>query len=174
MPVLLDCGDTLADESTEEKNERGETQRAELIPGADALVRELKLRGHPLALCADGPAATFTNILGQHGIYECFDTFAISGDVGVSKPDALMFRTALDGLGIGEDDYESAVMVGNNLERDIAGANALGLTTVFLAWSNKRRKTPESDLETPDFTIQRPLDLLDILDCVVSPPGFDR
>jgi len=55
-------------------------------------------------------------------------------------------------------------MVGNNLERDIAGANALGLVTVFLAWSDKRRKTPETDLETPDFTIQHPLELLDVLD----------
>ena len=161
--ILLDCGDTLANELTEVKNERGETLRADLIPGADTLVRELKQRGHPLALCADGPVATFKNILTQHGIYDCFDAFAISGAVGVSKPDERMFRAALEGLGVVDADYSSAIMVGNNLERDIAGANALGLTTVFLTWSNKRRKTPETPLEEPTYTIQNPLDLLDIL-----------
>lgn len=162
-PILLDCGDTLADESTEQKNVLGETQRADLIPGAREMVLELKRRGHPLALCADGPVDTFDNILTQHELYDCFDAFAISGNLGVSKPDARMFRTALDGLGVKEADYGSAVMVGNNLERDIAGANALGLITVFLAWSDKRRKTPESDLEMPNFTIQNPLELLDIV-----------
>jgi FMN phosphatase YigB (HAD superfamily) len=162
-PVLLDCGDTLANEITEVKNERGETLHADLIPGADTLVRELSQRGHPLALCADGPVATFENILNQHKIYDCFDTFAISGAVGVQKPDERMFRTALEGLDVHPKDYGSAIMVGNNLERDIAGANALGLTTVFLAWSSKRRKTPETRLETPDHTIQNPLDLLELL-----------
>lgn len=162
--ILLDCGDTLVDESTEQKNERGESLRADLIPGAGKLVRQLKRRGHPLALCADGPVATFENILTQHGLYGCFDAFAISEAVGVEKPDERMFRAALDGLNVDSAHYENAVMVGNNLERDIAGANAFGLNTVFLAWSNKRRKTPESDLETPDFTIQQPLELLDVLD----------
>jgi FMN phosphatase YigB (HAD superfamily) len=162
--ILLDCGDTLVDESTEQKNEFGESLRAELIPGADRLVIELKQRSHPLALCADGPVATFENVLTQHGLYGYFDAFAISETVGVTKPDARMFQAALDRLDIAHADYPETVMVGNNLERDIAGANAFGLTTVFLAWSDKRRKTPESDLEKPDYTIQAPLELLDILD----------
>ena len=162
--ILLDCGDTLVDESTEQKNEFGESLRAELIPGADRLVIELKQRSHPLALCADGPVATFENVLTQHGLYGYFDAFAISETVGVDKPDARMFQAALDGLNIAPVDYAETIMVGNNLERDIVGANAFGLTTVFLAWSNKRRKTPEYDLEKPDYTIQTPLELLYILD----------
>ncbi len=163
IAILLDCGDTLADESTEQKNELGESLRADLIPGARDLVLELKRRKHPLALCADGPLATFENILTQHGLYNCFDTFAISESVGVTKPDERMFRAALDGLDVDPAHYGQAVMVGNNLKRDIAGANALGLITVFLSWSDRRRKVPESDLETPNFTIQQPLELLDVL-----------
>ena len=164
-PVLLiDCGDTLADESTEQKNERGETLYADLIPGAAELIHELKRRDYRLALCADGPVATFENILNQHGLWNCFDAFAISEAVGVSKPDERMFRTALDTLDVDPVHYAQTVMVGNNLERDIAGANALGLITVFLSWSDKRRKTPLSDLETPDVTIQKPLDLIEVLE----------
>ena len=34
---------------------------------------------------------------------------------------------------------ELVVMVGNNLERDIAGANRLGLISVFLHWTERRR-----------------------------------
>jgi putative hydrolase of the HAD superfamily len=41
--IFLDCGDTLVDEATEVKDALEVSQRADLIPGADELVRELKL-----------------------------------------------------------------------------------------------------------------------------------
>ena len=55
-------------------------------------------------------------------------------------------------------------MVGNNLERDIAGANALGLISVWLDWAPRRSKTPADALEVPDYTIKSPLELLGVLD----------
>ena len=57
--ILLDGGDTLAADSTEQTNTLGETQQADLIPGAREMVLELKRRVHPLPLCADGPVAMF-------------------------------------------------------------------------------------------------------------------
>ena len=104
MAICLDCGDTLVDEATEEK-ENEVSLRADLIPGADELMHELKRRGYPLALVADGPAATFTNNLEPHGLYILFDAYAISEELKVSKPDSKMFHHALDKLGINEDDY---------------------------------------------------------------------
>ena len=67
--ILLDCGDTIVDENTEVKDERGATLRAELIPGAD------------------GYTDTFRNALGQHGLYDYFEVRAISEEVGVAEPD---------------------------------------------------------------------------------------
>ena len=55
-------------------------------------------------------------------------------------------------------------MVGNNLERDIKGANALGIISVWLNWSPRRSKIPADDSEVPQYTILQPLELLDVID----------
>jgi putative hydrolase of the HAD superfamily len=161
--IFMDCGDTLIDEATEVK--QGEVSlRAELIPGAAESVRALKALGYPLALVADGPAATFTNNLGPYGLYELFDAYAISEEVGVSKPDARMFLRALEALGIAPDEYGQVAMVGNHLERDIAGANRLGLVSVWLNWSPRRSKIPADAWEQPDYTIHTPWELVALLE----------
>ena len=166
--VLLDAGDTLVDEATQVTVD-GEIVRAELIPGAAALVGALAGRW-PLALVADGPRSTFANVLGhQHGLLDAFDALAISGDVGVEKPDPAMFTTALDALGVGADGRAQVVMVGNNLRRDIAGAKALGLTTVWIDWAPRRRKVPRTPDEHPDHTIAEPLELLAVLERLEAP-----
>ena len=96
------------------------------------MVKGLVERGYTIALVADGPEATFKNALGQHGLYHYFAAKAISELVGVSKPDPKMFEYTLGKLGISRSEYGNVVMVGNNLERDIKGANRLGIISVFL------------------------------------------
>jgi HAD superfamily hydrolase (TIGR01549 family) len=163
LAVCLDCGDTLIDEATEEKNEHEVSLRADLIPGADTLLHELKRLGYPLALVADGPADTFKNNLGPYGLYDLFDVYAISEEVGVSKPDRKMFDVALSQLDIAEDAYGQVIMVGNNLSRDIRGANHLGMISVWLDWAPRRSKIPADSTEAPDYTIKMPMELLPIL-----------
>jgi HAD superfamily hydrolase (TIGR01549 family) len=164
LAICLDSGDTLVDEATEIKDAQGVTQQAELIPGAYELVWALKARGYPLALVADGPVGTFRNVLPAHGLWEAFDAFAISGEVGVEKPAARMFQTALQQLGITPADYDRTLMVGNYLARDIKGANALGMISVWLDWAPRRPKIPADASERPRYRIQQPLDLLPLLD----------
>jgi len=164
LAICFDCGDTLIDEATEIKDGAEIALSANLIPGADEVVRQLKQRGYKLALIADGPAATFRNLLRQHSLTDCFDAFAISELLGVEKPHPLMFRHALDALGISAADYGQTVMVGNNLARDIKGANSVGMISVWLDWASRRSKTPANHLEIPRYTITLPLDLLLVID----------
>lgn len=111
--VFLDCGDTLADEGTEAKDEATEiVSSADLIPGAENLTRRLLARGYRLALVADGPRETFVNILGQHGLWNDFEAHVISGDLGVAKPHRRMFETALTTLGLPAEAAGRVVMVG--------------------------------------------------------------
>ena len=127
-------------------------------------MRELKQRGYTIALVADGPAGTFVNNLSPYGIYELFDAYAISGILGVEKPHPQMFQHALEALGVLAEDYQHVIMVGNNLERDIKGANGMGLISVWLDW-NPQWVKPNADVsETPKYTIKQPLDLLTLLD----------
>jgi putative hydrolase of the HAD superfamily len=163
LAVCLDCGDTLVDESTEIKDERGVVLQAELIPGAGDMVRTLKQSGYQLALVADGPVATFRNVLTAYNLFHLFDAQAISEQVGVSKPDVRIFTHALDRLGIAPQDYGRVVMVGNNLGRDIKGANQLGLISVWLDWSPRRSKIPTDPTEIPQHTIKSPAELLPLL-----------
>jgi putative hydrolase of the HAD superfamily len=162
--VCLDSGDTLVDEGTEVKT--GEVVlHAGLIPGAAEMMRQLQADGYVLALVADGPTATFENIFDmQYGLWDVFSAFAISGAVGVNKPDARMFETVLVALDIPPSNYGGAVMVGNNLERDIKGANAIGMISIWMNWSRRRSHTPADDNEIPDYSISTPLDLPGLLE----------
>src|SRR4051812_9611059 len=164
LAICLDCGDTLVDEATEVKTPDGVSQRAELIPGADEVMHALKQRGYPLALVADGPAATFPNNLHPYGLYDLFDVFGISEHVGVDKPHPDIFHHALKQLSIEPANYGRVLMVGNNLERDIKGANQLGIISVWLDWAPRRSKIPADASEVPQHTIKLPLDLLPIID----------
>lgn len=165
--IFLDCGDTLIDERTEIKSPGSEVvTAAELIPGAREMVEALRRQGHRLVLVADGPRQTFVNMLTHHGLWDHFDAHVISEDVGALKPDARMFDTALTAIGLTRADTWRTVMVGNNLSRDIKGANDLGITSVFMAWSSLRSHEPVSPDEVPDYKIVSPDELPALLDQV--------
>ena len=53
----------------------------------------------------------------------------VSEDVGVGKPDAVMFEAALAAAGVRP---EEAVMVGNDVARDVAGARAAGIRAIWI------------------------------------------
>lgn len=169
--ICFDFGDTLADEATEKKDAAGVTLRAELIPGAAALLHELKRRGYRLALVADGYPGTYRNVLTQHGLYDCFDALTISEELGVCKPHERMFTDALDRLGVPRALYSQTMMVGNYLERDIKGANEVGMISVWLDWAPRRPKAPADNSERPHYTIRTPLDLLAVIEAVEASPA---
>jgi len=164
--VLLDSGDTIIDEGTEVKDGNGIVLSAELIPSADTMMQGLFEGGYKLALVADGEVRSFENVLGHHGLYDLFKTRAISETIGVLKPEKQMFLTALDTLKIDAQDYANTVMVGNNLERDIKGANALGIESIWLDWAPRRSKTPADASEEPGYTIKLPKELLTVLEMI--------
>ncbi len=162
--IFFDLGDTLIDEGSEVKDSEGTTLHADVIPGMAAAVHHLKERGHRLALVADSRPDTPPNVLRQHGLFGLFETLAISEVVGASKPDPLIFQAALDALGISTQDYGRVVMVGNNLERDVVGANRLGLISVFLHWTERRRTQPLTTEEHPRHTVHTASELVALIE----------
>ncbi|MCI3927679.1 HAD family hydrolase [Paenibacillus sp. TRM 82003] len=162
--VFLDSGDTIIDEGTEVRDEHDIVVRADVIPGADEMVKTLKARGYTISLVADGYALSFQNMFRQHGIYDCFDAFITSEHVRASKPSPRMFKAAMGALDLEPADAGRIVMVGNNLSRDIRGANALGLTSVHLDWTPRYPRTPADESERPDYVIHEPLELLELVE----------
>ena len=162
--LLFDLGDTIMLEETEIKDDQGTTLRAELVPGMAQALRRLKAQGHRLALVADTRPDTPANVLRQHGLYDVFDAFAISEVVGASKPDPRILHAALDALGIAARDYGRVVMMGNNLERDIVGANRLGLISVFFHINERRRTRPLTEDEAPRYTVTSAHELIALIE----------
>lgn len=162
--VFLDSGDTIIDEGTEIRDEHDVVIKANVIPGADTMVKTLAERGYTLALVADGLAQSFKNMFIQHGIYDYFTTMIYSETIKASKPSPRMFKAAIGALDLNESDCSRIVMVGNNLSRDIKGANQMGIISVHLDWTPRYPKTPADESERPDYTISQPLELIDLIE----------
>lgn len=139
-------------EETEQKVD-GVTKAAELVPDMADLLHYLKQQGHRLALVADTRVGTYRNVLNQHGLFELFDAFAISDEVCAEKPDRRIFLHALDRLGIPQGDWNRVVMVGNNLARDVRGANDLGLISVWMVWNPDYPTEASAREEEPLFQV---------------------
>ena len=163
--ILFDLGDVIMREDTEVKLD-GVTQRADLHPDMADLMRDLHRQGIPLGLVADTRDGTYRNVLNQHGLYELFDVFAISDHVGVEKPDRLMFAHALEAVGIPEADWGEVAMVGNNLAKDIRGANALGLISIWFVWNQRYPIACADDDETPDYQVSTAVSLAALINAL--------
>jgi putative hydrolase of the HAD superfamily len=74
----------------------------------------------------------------------------VSGALGVAKPDVRAFRAAMALVG------PSAVMIGDDPRADIAGAQAVGLETVWM----RRGRTWPAERPLPTRIIDRLEDLL--------------
>ncbi|NIK68114.1 HAD-IA family hydrolase [Paenibacillus sp. BK720] len=162
--IFLDCGDTIIDEGTEVRDEHGVVIEGKVIPGADEMVRTLAERGYRLAIVADGLAQSFKNLLSINGLYDYFEVLIYSEQMKAEKPDPRMFRAAMGAMLLDERDRERIVMVGNNLSRDVRGANAAGITSVHLNWTSRYPNSSPDPAERPDYTIEEPLALVELAD----------
>jgi putative hydrolase of the HAD superfamily len=87
-----------------------------------------------------------------------FEKIIISGDYGKGKPDKGIFEYALSQLSLQSNE---AIMVGDNLNTDILGANHAGIASVWINRENKERNEVE-----PAYEIRKLSDLLEILETV--------
>lgn len=151
--IFFDSGDTIVDETTEVRDERGIVVKAELHDGGKDLLLKLHEEGFILALVADGEVESFKNIYSQHGLSDVFDARAVSEAVGIMKPAAEMFQTAFDALHLTEADKKRVVMIGNRYNRDVLGANRYGITSILYNWSKRYENAPATEEEKPDYTV---------------------
>ncbi len=143
----VSAGET-ADEIAEAYGEIRETS-LEAYPGAIGALKRIREMGKGMALISNGPSSGQRGKIDRAGLEPLFNCIIISEEFGVGKPDPRIFRHALEQL---EVQPWEAVMVGDNLETDIAGAKSLGISTVWVDWEGKG--LPKSSPTTPDSTVQ--------------------
>jgi putative hydrolase of the HAD superfamily len=131
--------------------------RLRLYPQVREVLDVLRER-YPLAIVTDAQSAYARGELHKVGLLGYFDPIVVSGDHGYRKPDRRLFQFALDTMGVAA---ENALYVGNDMHRDIFGAQEVGMTTV------KFESDQGADVHldcVPDYTITEFRDLLKILD----------
>lgn len=157
--IFTDSGDTIIDEGTQVFDERGIVTEAGFIPGAGEVLKQLKEEGYRIALVADGEWESFQNVYRKNGLGYCFEEWIVSEVVGEQKPARSMFDTAMEKMGLKEADKPFIIMIGNNLKKDVAGANRYGITSVWLDWSPRYFHRIEEPDWKPDYTVKTPEEL---------------
>lgn len=108
---------------------------ATLRPGAKALLQSLVRKGYTLGLISNTskPAALFMRSLEECGLRHFFKGAVLLNSMGrglKKKPAPSMFLRALATDGISPS---QALMIGNDYEKDVIGAERVGLAAVLLA-----------------------------------------
>ena len=122
----------------------------EFVPGAPSVLADLR-DDSALGLVTNGGRYTQREKLDALGIADVFDTLVFATPERGVKPDSYPFERALDALDVGP---KRAVHVGNSLCADVAGANAMGIESVWIP----QDEPSASDIE-PDHRLDSLADL---------------
>ena len=132
-------------------------QVMDLFPEARATLERLRRQGIPLGLITNGDATQQRHKIERHGLAPYFDVMVIEGEFGAGKPEAAVFRHALDALGA---HAAHTFMVGDNLVNDVGGAGQLGIRTVWI--DRARAGLPPESPARPDHIIASLTELHDL------------
>jgi putative hydrolase of the HAD superfamily len=118
------------------------------LPGAIETLDHLRAAGHVLGLVTNGSAAHQRFKIERFGLAPYFHYIGIEGEAGIGKPAAEAFTRALQGL---DATPGAALMAGDNLRFDVAGAQAVGIHAVWV--DRYRRGLPADTDVTPDQVV---------------------
>lgn len=100
-----------------------------LYPAVSEALAQLRQAGFRLWLLSNAQAIFTTCELRLVGLEGVFDGVYLSSDYGCRKPDGRFFRALLEEKQL---DPAHCLMIGNDLQTDIAGARQVGLATMYL------------------------------------------
>ena len=131
-------------------------RRLRLYPHVRRVLDLLHTR-FPLAVVTDGQSAYARAELHQVGLLDYFDPIIVSGDHGYRKPDRRLFHAAAAGMQVAP---EYVLYVGNDMYRDVYGAQQAGMTTVMFDSDQGTKEYPGC---VPDHTLTDHRQLLTLL-----------
>lgn len=134
-----------------------------LYPHVKSTLVELVKRGYRLAVISDAPAKQAWLRLCSLGLQHLFETAITFEDTGERKPHPLPFKRALEKLGVRP---EEALMIGDWPERDMAGAKAVGIRTIYARYGDA--------FQNPSSGADREIDDISEILEIVDDAEFDR
>lgn len=127
-----------------------------LMPHAKEILTYLRPK-YKMYILSNGFTELQSRKMQSAGIAHYFDGMILSEDIGVNKPNPAIFTHALQ---VAESTAEESLMIGDNYEVDIEGAQRVGIDQVFY---NISKKDINPEHPQPTFTITSLLELKEIL-----------
>jgi YjjG family noncanonical pyrimidine nucleotidase len=125
-------------------------QQTQLLPGAEAVVRDLSSR-YRLLLATNGIAVVQRPRFARSSIRKYFEDVVISDEIGVAKPQTGFMEEAFSRMG--DPPRSEVLMIGDSLSSDIAGGANFGIDT---CWFNPNGLaldgSPKPTFEIADLT----------------------
>lgn len=135
-----------------------------VVPFADALpvLDALRMAGVRTGIVTNSlyPRRLRVAELTALGLLDRVDVCVTSGDVGYVKPHPSIYHAALDAIGVAPG---RAAFVGDRPERDVKGANALGMTSVLFRPAYLPPIERFGEGETPRHVVSGLLDVVRIV-----------
>ena len=135
------------------------THQRSLMPGTQELLQWLKLRHDRfvLAVITNGFSETQMPKMKTAGLYQYFDFFFLSEDLGFMKPDRRFFDVAMQRMGVTP---EQCLVIGDDYKVDVEGAKGVGIQQV---WYNPQTLALPAGCLPPTYEIRHLMELKELL-----------
>ena len=125
-----------------------------IFPGVEAMLQQIRDLGMRVGLCSNARSDwAVRDIVEQLNLARYFDSIVTSAAVGFRKPRPEPFQQILRLLGLQPNE---AVMIGNSVEADVAGARSLGMKTIHVTYGDES----EQGSVDPDATVSTVEDII--------------
>ena len=108
---------------------------AKPYPETVEILKELKAKGLKLALVSNSIHGAIEAVMEKFDLAQYFDGVYISSEIGLLKQEPECFKKVLKDLKLKKTDV---LMVGDSLQTDIAGAEAVGIKPILIDRREKR------------------------------------
>ena len=102
-------------------------------PNVNKTLMALSKSGIKLGVVSDAPSREAWMRIYYLNLYHYFDVVITFDDSGERKPSPIPFQLALDGMGL---QPEETIMIGDWPERDVVGAQQIGMKTAFARYGD--------------------------------------
>ena len=127
-----------------------------LTPNAEEILEYLSLKDYKLFVISDGLSKLQKSRIANNNIDKYFIDIIVSEEVGVPKPNPIIFNTLLEKNNLNPKDV---IMVGDSLEKDISGAKNANIKSI---WYNPEHIINNTGIK-PDFEINDLLELKELI-----------
>lgn len=141
--IIFDWGDTLMRDFPEKPGPMVFWDKIEVL---DGVKKTLPLLSKKYALAvATNAGASDTGLMKmalKRGLIDCYFTYFFSSrDLGFSKPDPRFFLEICHQMNV---EPGQCIYVGNDYQKDIAGASTSGMQTIFFNHAEAKQETPDA------------------------------